>query len=320
MNIYQGYCTYLTIYSGNKMPPFYIGSTSVQRVAEGYRGSVKSAKYGKVWAEEIENNPHLFDTRIITLHSERPEALSRENDLHVRLNVVKNPLYINQATAKGTFGMMSPEAKQKELATKSTPEWIETVGKPTRERANVTLRKTLSDPEWKATVDVVRVQKQVETKNDPKWQATVGKKGKEKEMATKNSPEWQATVGVNRIKKQKSTKADPTWQATVGVEQKRKEAETRSNPEWIETIGKPRAKKQAKSISKTLNDPVWKATKGKDQARKNSETQTSDEWKAKHHKYCQYCDRWLHPGVYANWHDDKCTENPDSPRYKPKKK
>ena len=302
------------------MPPFYIGSTSVEKVAKGYRGSVKSAKYGKIWAEELELHPELFDTRIITLHNERIAALNRENALHVCLDVVKNPLYINQSRASGCFGAMSPEAKQKELATKSDPEWIETVGKPARERANVTLQKTLTDPVWKATIDVVRVQKQIETKNDSDWKRTVGRDGKEKEMSTKNDPVWQATKNVDRIRKLKATKSSPEWLATVDVDRKRKEAKTKADPKWLETVGKQRAAKQSKSLSDTVNDPVWKSTTGKRRSSKLSATQLDPEWKKKHYKTCEVCGKSVPPGNYTQWHGYYCVDNPEGPRYKLKKK
>lgn len=43
------YCTYVTFYSGNKLPPFYIGSTSVDKIEKGYRGSVKSKRWKQIY-------------------------------------------------------------------------------------------------------------------------------------------------------------------------------------------------------------------------------------------------------------------------------
>lgn len=44
------YCTYLTVYKGNKLPPFYIGYTSVDNILnKSYRGSPESKKYKSVW-------------------------------------------------------------------------------------------------------------------------------------------------------------------------------------------------------------------------------------------------------------------------------
>lgn len=42
------YCTYLTIYSGSKLPPFYMGSSSLKRIQAGYKGSVKSKLYKNI--------------------------------------------------------------------------------------------------------------------------------------------------------------------------------------------------------------------------------------------------------------------------------
>ena len=42
------YCTYLTTYSGSKLPKNYVGSSSVERVENGYRGSVLSEKWKEI--------------------------------------------------------------------------------------------------------------------------------------------------------------------------------------------------------------------------------------------------------------------------------
>jgi hypothetical protein len=95
MNIY---CTYLTLYSGNKLPPFYIGHTSIQKVENGYHGSVASQLYKPIWDIEQKENPQLFKTVIISKHPTRKEAIDKELKLQTKLNVVKNPLYTNRAT------------------------------------------------------------------------------------------------------------------------------------------------------------------------------------------------------------------------------
>jgi hypothetical protein len=101
------YCTYLTIYSGNKLPPFYIGSSSLEKIEKGYCGTVLSKKYINIWKEELKNNRHLFKTKIISRHETRKEALDKELFLHKALSVVKSPLYINMSFAapKGFFGI-----------------------------------------------------------------------------------------------------------------------------------------------------------------------------------------------------------------------
>lgn len=98
------YCVYLTIYSGNKLPPFYIGSSSVDNIiSNGYHGSVKSKKYKEIWDNELLINPHFFKTIIISYHNLRKDATVKECVLQKSLNVVKSPLYINMAFANKEF-------------------------------------------------------------------------------------------------------------------------------------------------------------------------------------------------------------------------
>ena len=123
------YVTYLTIYSGNKLPPFYIGSSSLNKVNDGYRGSVTSNKYGITWKEELKNNPHLFKTIIISKHNTRPEAMDKELILQTKLNVVKSPMYINMsfASVNGYFGnseLLSQLNKQR--IKNGTHNWLHT--------------------------------------------------------------------------------------------------------------------------------------------------------------------------------------------------
>jgi hypothetical protein len=122
------YCTYLTIYSGNKLPPFYIGSTSVDNINKGYRGSVTSKKYKNVWYSEIKYNPHLFKTKIITTHKTREEATNKELMFHKKLNVVKSVLYVNQAYASpnGYFGISKKGKEHPLYGKKGHPVSIET--------------------------------------------------------------------------------------------------------------------------------------------------------------------------------------------------
>jgi hypothetical protein len=94
------YCTYLTTYSGNKLPPFYIGSSSVENIKNGYRGSVSSKLYKKIWETELKNNPQLFKTKVITTHTNSKEARMRELEFHIHFNVVRSSMYANRALAK----------------------------------------------------------------------------------------------------------------------------------------------------------------------------------------------------------------------------
>ena len=88
------FCVYLTVYRGNKLPPFYIGSTSVNKIENGYRGSVSSKQYKDAWKGEPN---HLFHVYIISLHETRTEAMERESQLQSKLKANCNPLYVNRA-------------------------------------------------------------------------------------------------------------------------------------------------------------------------------------------------------------------------------
>lgn len=99
------YCVYLTIYRGKKLPIFYIGSSSIAKIKNGYHGSVSSKEYGKIWKEELRNNPELFRTRIISSHDTREQAFDKEERIQKKLNVIKNSLYINKAFANAKFSL-----------------------------------------------------------------------------------------------------------------------------------------------------------------------------------------------------------------------
>lgn len=100
------FCTYLTIYDGCLLPPFYIGSTSLCKVNAGYRGSVGSNRYGKIWKSELAAHPERFTVEVLSTHHTRIEALQEELRLQIINNVVKSPLFTNQslASVNGFFG------------------------------------------------------------------------------------------------------------------------------------------------------------------------------------------------------------------------
>jgi hypothetical protein len=110
------YCTYLTSYSGNKLPPFYIGHTTVDNIQNGYRGSVQSKCYKSIWKDEQRNNPSLFKTKIISYHKTKQEAMLKEETLQRKLGVVDNPLYTNQCIAGKLY--FSPKGRKASEETK----------------------------------------------------------------------------------------------------------------------------------------------------------------------------------------------------------
>lgn len=97
------YCVYLTTYKGSKLPPFYIGSTTVAKINNGYRGSVSSIKYKDTWKKELTEHSELFSTKILTLHETRKDALEKEYTFQLATSAPSNSLYINEAYAKKGF-------------------------------------------------------------------------------------------------------------------------------------------------------------------------------------------------------------------------
>lgn len=100
------YCVYLTSYFGNKLPQFYIGSSTIKRINSGYHGSISSKKYKEIYKQELKENPHFFKTKIISKYKTRKEAIEKEKYFQIMLNVVKSPMYFNEsfATINGMFG------------------------------------------------------------------------------------------------------------------------------------------------------------------------------------------------------------------------
>lgn len=91
------FCTYLTTYFGNKLPQFYIGYSTIEKINKGYRGSVSSKEYKQIWRYELSTNPHLFKTTIICTHVTREDAREHEIFLQKYFQVDKNPMYINRS-------------------------------------------------------------------------------------------------------------------------------------------------------------------------------------------------------------------------------
>ena len=101
------FVVYLIIYSGQKHPPFYIGSTTIKKLENGYRGSVRSSRWKDVYAKEVKENPEAYSYYILARTDSRKHALELEKKLQLFYNVVKSDLYINRAIASvnGFFGV-----------------------------------------------------------------------------------------------------------------------------------------------------------------------------------------------------------------------
>jgi FAD synthase len=98
------FVVYLTIYSGGRLPPFYIGYSTEEKVGRGYNGSVTSKRYSLVWRQERREHPELFKTVILSQFDTDEEALVREEFLQRFFDVPNNPMYINMGIGNGKFG------------------------------------------------------------------------------------------------------------------------------------------------------------------------------------------------------------------------
>jgi hypothetical protein len=100
------FCVYLTTYSGDKLPKFYIGSTAVSKINSRYKGSVMSERFKVLWQNELRENPQLFSVDILSYHSTREEAFAEEYRVQKVRDVVKSELYTNLSFARkdGFFG------------------------------------------------------------------------------------------------------------------------------------------------------------------------------------------------------------------------
>jgi hypothetical protein len=149
------FCVYLTIYSGNALPEkiknnyspmFYIGSSSIDKVAAGYTGSVSSKKYKDIWKYENKHNPQLFKTLIIETFINRKEAFEYELQLQLYFNVVKNPLFVNLALAQknGCHGNISDNPWNKGVPRTTEDKLKISIGNKGKKRTKEQ-RKTYSD-------------------------------------------------------------------------------------------------------------------------------------------------------------------------------
>lgn len=100
------FVVYRTIYSGDRLPKYYIGSTSLEKIKSGYYGSVRSKKYKDIFYSELKLHPNLFSIEILSYHDSRNDALSEELLQQIKHNVVESDEYFNEsfASINGYFG------------------------------------------------------------------------------------------------------------------------------------------------------------------------------------------------------------------------
>lgn len=97
------YCVYLTIFSGSELPPFYIGSSNILKINNGYHGSVVSKDYKNIWKKQLTYCPEKFKTIILSYHPTRKEAARREREILKYFNCAEHPLYINKTNGGSEF-------------------------------------------------------------------------------------------------------------------------------------------------------------------------------------------------------------------------
>lgn len=289
------FCTYITFYKGNKLPPFYIGYTSISNILENnYHGSVGSQKYSKIWKTEIRNNNNLFKTVILTKHKTRKEAIEKEIYFQEFFKVHTNPMYINMTIHNERFYNSGPHSeKTKEKIS------IANRGRKNSEDQNKRISESLRGKKKSE----YHKKKIIETKRSKEWQETVGKAVAKRSSEIQNDPIWKETKGKEKVRKDLEKKYDPKWKSTVGKLAKQKELSTKSDPIWVETVGKEAARK----CSDTKKSSEWKESIGKEAARKLSEIQNSEEWKKANFRECEICGKKeISPGNYTRWHGKNC--------------
>lgn len=103
----ERFVVYLTTYFGDKLPPFYIGSTTETKALSGkYFGSIRSKRYREIFESELNSGKDLFCIRIMSYHNTREEALAEELNVQKLNNVVQSERFFNEsyASVNGYFG------------------------------------------------------------------------------------------------------------------------------------------------------------------------------------------------------------------------
>lgn len=183
------YCVYLTTYLGNKLPMFYIGSSSIIKISQNYHGSVRSKKYRDIWEYEIKNSPHLFKTKIVTYHETRESATATERRFHMSLNVVKSSMYINLSVASenGFFGM--------DVCGKNNPRYGAILSEETRSKMSLKLAGNTS----------MKLSREVNHRDNPNY-AMKGKKQSERQRLAV-SKAAKARLGTKQSESQKAAQS-----------------------------------------------------------------------------------------------------------------
>lgn len=295
------FVTYLTIYSGNKLPPFYIGSSDIQRIENNYHGSVKSIKYSDTWKEELKNNPQLFKTKIISYHETRKDALAKEYYLHHKLGVVKSPLYINQslATVNGFFGMDVSKENHPWYGRKHSEESKRIISEKAKGRKGPNLGKKLSQ--------------------ETRRKLSAAKKGKKRLVpVTEETRRKLSAVNKGKMRSEETKRklSEIAKTRTISEETKRKISESLKG-EKNHNYGRPLSEETKRKLSESkkgnpsplkgipLTFTVWNKDK-KGIYSQESKDMMSHRARNRIKKECPYCGKVLDASNYGKYHGDKC--------------
>lgn len=194
------YCTYITIYSGNRLPPFYLGATTIERIQKGYRGSVRSKRYQQIWDDEVRYNAKAFKTKIIKIYNSQQEARDAERRLITGLNAVLNPLYINL----GNFPHIpQPYCDEKERSRRSASAKAQWEDPIMRDKMLKAIRKRVAMPEIKQSRSKAAKLRFANPKLRAKISAALTNKPKTAEHCLNN--------GLSRVGVKRAYNPDGTW-------------------------------------------------------------------------------------------------------------
>jgi hypothetical protein len=85
------------------MPMFYLGSTSLSNIKNGYIGSVSSKMFRDIWLKEKQDSKELFKVYVISEHTTREAAYDKETSLQIKRNCIHSSMYINRSIANKKF-------------------------------------------------------------------------------------------------------------------------------------------------------------------------------------------------------------------------
>lgn len=214
------FVVYITFYSGNKLPPFYIGYTTIPKILNGYHGTPTSKTFQHTWNCEIKNNSDKFKTIPIKIFDTRKEALEYESYLHNFFKVDVNEMYINKKISLKQFHntggyrltqktidkmkkSFTPERLKKlsDLTTMknyekwSDPEYKEKVSKSLSESLKGIPSKMKGIPRKKETREKISI-KTKEAMSDPNLKKSLSEKAK-----ARCTEEWKRKISEsNKIK------------------------------------------------------------------------------------------------------------------------